>query len=111
MGHKVVECLASDGKTHHSWIWRCPACKAVHHCDNRWGFNGSTTAPTFTGSVLVHAIDDPEIGFHRPRCHSFVTDGKIAYCADSTHAMAGQTVELPDWDGWAYELARWKNRS
>jgi hypothetical protein len=27
-------------------------------------------------------------------CHSFVTDGKIQYLSDCTHAMAGQTVDL-----------------
>lgn len=31
-------------------------------------------------------------------CHSFVRDGRIEFCGDSTHAMAGQTVELPDWN-------------
>jgi hypothetical protein len=29
-------------------------------------------------------------------CHSFVTDGRIQYLGDCTHAMAGQTVDLPD---------------
>jgi hypothetical protein len=32
------------------------------------------------------------------RCHSFVTDGNIAYCPDCTHALAGKTVPLPPWD-------------
>lgn len=30
-------------------------------------------------------------------CHSVVTDGKIAFCSDCTHEMAGKTVDLPDW--------------
>jgi hypothetical protein len=30
-------------------------------------------------------------------CHSFVTDGRIQYLSDCTHAMAGQTKELADW--------------
>ena len=92
MGVKLKEVL-SDG-SHHSWLWVCPACKSVHQCDGRWGFNGNLEAPTFTGSVLVHPI--PDIG--RPLCHSHVTDGKITYCSDSTHGYAGQTLELPDWD-------------
>jgi hypothetical protein len=29
-------------------------------------------------------------------CHSFVTDGKIQFLGDCTHALAGQTVELPE---------------
>jgi hypothetical protein len=32
------------------------------------------------------------------QCHSIVTDGKIAFCIDSVHSLAGKTVELPDWD-------------
>jgi hypothetical protein len=32
----------------------------------------------------------------RPRCHSVVTNGMISFCADSTHALAGQTVRLED---------------
>ena len=29
-------------------------------------------------------------------CHHFVTEGKIQFCGDCTHALRGQTVELPD---------------
>jgi hypothetical protein len=29
-------------------------------------------------------------------CHSFVTDGRIQFLTDSNHALAGQTVDLPD---------------
>lgn len=29
-------------------------------------------------------------------CHSFVRDGRIQFLADCTHAMAGQTVDLPE---------------
>jgi hypothetical protein len=72
----------------------CPACKSVHQCDHRWGFNGDVERPSFSGSVLVHG--DSSIG--RPHCHSVVTNGRIAYGADSTHAFAGQTLDLPDWD-------------
>ena len=30
-------------------------------------------------------------------CHTFVTDGRIQFLGDCTHALAGQTVDLPDW--------------
>jgi hypothetical protein len=33
---------------------------------------------------------------YTPRCHSFVTDGRIQFLSDSTHALAGQTVDLPE---------------
>jgi len=36
--------------------------------------------------------------FPAARCHSIVTDGKIAFLTDCFHTLAGQTVDLPDWD-------------
>jgi len=29
-------------------------------------------------------------------CHSYVTDGRIQFLADCTHALAGLTVDLPE---------------
>ena len=60
----------------------------------RWGFNGNVDAPTFTPSVLVRYSwsDGPRV------CHSFVTDGRIQFLGDCTHNLAGQTVDLPDWE-------------
>jgi hypothetical protein len=99
MGVKLMESVDANG-AHYAWLFRCPGCGCPHQCDSRWTFNGDRELPTFAGSVLVHAADHgtPEAPEHRPRCHSFVTDGRIAYCADSEHALAGQTVDLPDWD-------------
>ena len=30
-------------------------------------------------------------------CHSFVVNGQIQFLPDCTHALAGQTVPIPDW--------------
>ena len=100
----------SDMK-HYAWCFVCPACNTVHQCDDRWSFNGNLEAPTFgpitiivdgkptltSCSILVNG--DPK--FHhpgRPRCHSHVTDGRIRYEGDCSHAYANQTLDLPDWD-------------
>jgi hypothetical protein len=72
-------------------LFHCPGCGRVHPFDKRWAFNGNEEAPTFTPSLLVHAKDGGT------ECHSFVTDGRIQFLADSRHALAGQTVDLPDW--------------
>lgn len=66
-------------------------------------FNGDKEKPTFRASVLVYEIIPPDqvdgsSYKGRPRCHSFVTDGRIEYLSDSTHELRGQTVDLPDWD-------------
>ncbi|WP_281179440.1 DUF6527 family protein [Sphingomonas pituitosa] len=88
----------------------CPGCHAPHvlpvapaQGGDAWGYNGSPEAPTFMPSVLVRtgrAVDpafQPEPGDPPEVCHSFVTDGRIAFLGDCTHALAGQTVDLPHW--------------
>lgn len=95
---KLREVKAADG-THHGWMFRCPGCAADPdvvgiHCVTNWTWNGSHEKPTFSPSVLVtmRCAGAPD-----RVCHSFVTDGRIQYLADCTHALAGQTVDLPDW--------------
>lgn len=99
----------------HFW---CPGCGCAHKVITEgagaWGFNGNVEAPTFTPSVLVRSGHFAEghkgecwctfeqrtgrtSHFKCFRCHSFVTDGRIQFLNDSTHALAGQTVPLPEW--------------
>lgn len=81
----------------------CPGCKTTHHVQHgadsgpNWGWNGSLEKPTFTPSVLVTypGSDAGKNGAPPAVCHSFVTDGRIQYLGDSTHQLAGQTVDLP----------------
>ncbi len=94
MGAKLHESTRQDG-THYAWLFYCPGCRTSHVVPTGdpkgWDFNGNTESPTFSPSILLYG------DAHAPRCHSFVRDGRIEYCADSTHAMAGQSVDLPDW--------------
>lgn len=87
--------------------FKCPGCDQAHHVtvdgSRGWTFNGDGDRPTFSPSVLVRTgsavdpafIDKP--GDPPTICHSFVTDGSIRFLDDCTHALAGQTVDLPDW--------------
>lgn len=91
--------------------FRCPGCIEAHAitvdpCGTGlpvWSFNGNGDLPTFSPSVLVTSgsAADPsfmdEEGDPPLVCHSFVTDGRIQFLGDCTHALAGQTVDLPDW--------------
>lgn len=91
-------------------LFWCPGCDKAHQVrvgdgpGPRWGWNGSADRPTFTPSVLVtwrEPSDDPALAgdpAHDMKrvCHSFVTDGQIRFLADCTHALAGQTVPLPE---------------
>ena len=98
-------------------LFHCPGCDSLHQVrvegSNPWSWNGSTDAPTFSPSVLVrtgHFADENRLEcwcnyeqrygkpapFSCVTCHSFVKDGKIQFLSDCTHALAGQTIELPD---------------
>jgi hypothetical protein len=90
---RVVEVVHNGA--HHGWVIHCPGCDDVHCLDTRWTFNGDRVKPTFRASLLVHPVNLPDGTPVYPRCHSYVTDGKIEFLSDCTHALAGQTVELP----------------
>lgn len=95
----------------------CPGCESGHMIrigtgpGPRWGYNGNAEKPTFRPSILVrgvnHLTDEQHAAYMRGEglpppiplvCHMFVTDGNIQFLADCTHALAGQTVPMPDWD-------------
>lgn len=71
----------------------CPGCKYDHSFEvPRWTWNGSLEKPTFTPSLMCNA------SIPSSRCHSFVTNGQIAFLPDCWHNLAGQTVDLPDYE-------------
>lgn len=98
----------------------CPACREVHvfiternvPAPPMWTFNGDTAAPTFSPSMKITGkeierdaegkwtgewVRDPSTGQARDFCcHYILTAGVLNYCGDSTHAMKGQSVPLPD---------------
>lgn len=82
------------------YLFDCPGCKMPHvvyvttHDRPSWTFNGDLDRPTFSPSVSVQWEEREESRV----CHSFVRDGKIQFLGDCTHSLAGQTVELPEWD-------------
>lgn len=85
----------------------CPGCNSGHEIDTeepnasgaKWSFNGDHDRPTFSPSINIrwgNKVPGHESFTRGGACHYFVTDGQIVFCADSTHAFAGQTVVLPD---------------
>lgn len=79
-------------------IFHCPGCDLLHAPTvggaKRWEWNGSLDLPTLSPSVLVRWDDGPD---HVQKvCHSFVREGRIQFLGDCTHALAGQTIDLPD---------------
>jgi hypothetical protein len=89
----------------------CPGCEEEHYIPTAyigrsgpvWSFDGNCEVPTFNPSVRItysgsDASTTDEDGYKAPPacCHYFLHAGQLNYCADSTHALAGQTVPLPD---------------
>lgn len=82
-----------------SYRFVCPGCAqydepgstfhAAHVFDSSWTYNGAGEKPTVSPSIKLTSHDGRV-------CHSFIREGRIEFCADSTHALAGQTVELPE---------------
>lgn len=88
--------------------WHCPGCEGGHAVPTKgfypdqpergWGWNRSLEAPTLTPSILVHPHDASPPFKPQPLCHSYITDGRIQFLADCTHKLAGQTVDVPEWE-------------
>lgn len=88
----------------------CPGCRERHlfnitrplHNGAMWSWNGSSDTPSFMPSMNIKVgpyedPDHPEDYEPQRVCHYHLTDGVITYCADTTHALAGQSVQLPDY--------------
>lgn len=114
----------SFGVDNQELMFWCPGCDGIHmirhgECPRPgWTWNGSVDRPTFSPSILVSGTKITEKGRAEIRawsdagypkhegafdsvpniCHSFVTDGRIRFLSDCTHALAGQTVDLPEWE-------------
>lgn len=89
----MARAALAEGDRVHFW---CPGGNEVHgirHGDPAtcWTWNGDLDRPTFRPSVMVRG------GPQDDTCHSFVTDGRIAFLGDCTHELAGRAVDLPAW--------------
>jgi hypothetical protein len=101
------------------FMYWCQGCEGSHMVGPGWGFDGNLEAPTFSPSVLVTsghyapgfeagkgcwctynaeraARGKQPSGFNCHRCHTFIRGGMVEFLSDCTHALAGQTLPLPD---------------
>lgn len=102
--------------------FQCPGCGHSHEISSGWQCNGDQELPTISPSILVtsghyasnwkqgdacwctYYAEHPEDAADNEKasrfacgvCHSFVTEGKIRFLQDCSHALAGQTVDLPE---------------
>lgn len=106
MGQVTSKLRRGEGRYFH---W-CPACEEMHQLPDGWTFDGNLEAPTFSPSfkhsgmkkVTVNGewtgewVRDASGNPVPDVCHYILTAGQLQFCGDSTHALAGQTVPLPD---------------
>lgn len=103
----------------------CPGCGEMHAIYTEkpnaynespvWTFNGDVNKPTFSPSVRITGkqtvrdakgewtgewVRDANGNVVDECCHYIMADGQIQFCADSTHALKGQTVPLPVLPAW-----------
>lgn len=84
------------------FIFICPGCNCLHSANTDpkhtpvWSFNGDFEKPTFSPSI--NYPDGRDGKGNKTVCHFFIKSGMIEFCPDSTHELAGQIVELPDWN-------------
>ena len=74
------------------YIYWCAGCKHSHAIWVReqhpcWTFDGNFERPTIKPSVKIEGV-----------CHHIITDGMIAYQADCSHELDGQTIEMSEID-------------
>lgn len=100
------------------YLW-CPGCETLHAFSvdgtegPQWTWDGDRQRPTFSPSLLVRwhgysgavqrevmskvregdATFTPDVEPSDQACHSFVRAGRWQFLSDSTHALAGQTVD------------------
>lgn len=105
-------------------MFRCPGCDTSHEItvdgSRGWSWNSDGDKPTVSPSILARWTrfdgsdeemtrildeyklpEDRELMLADKRisvvCHSFIRDGQWQFLTDCTHALAGQTVDIPDW--------------
>ena len=99
---KIAEIIKTDLEDNSpDYAFDCPGCGMSHGIWTSkpnangaiWTFNGDMEKPTISPSIFGYAENDGRIFWC---CHSIIRDGKIQFISDSTHKLAGQTVDLPD---------------
>jgi hypothetical protein len=120
MGQVSAKLRAVAGGKLSYWCQGCDETHAVTvEGPGAWGFDGNLERPTFTPSVLIrsgHFMPEhksgepcwctynarrakegkPPVKVACQQCHTFITGGIVQFLGDCSHALAGQTLPLPD---------------
>ena len=82
------------------YVFYCPGCGYDHPIHTggdplahpQWEFNGDLARPTISPSLMVNRDAPGQV------CHSFIADGRIQFLSDCWHPLAGQTMEIPEYE-------------
>lgn len=91
--------LEAKGPHEFDRAFYCPGCECNHGINAGWTVTYTDNKPTVNPSILVRWTkyfdykNDPT-KFKDMVCHSFIRNGKIEFLSDSTHALAGKTVDM-----------------
>jgi Family of unknown function (DUF6527) len=92
----VVRVVKAHDGAEYGRLFHCPGCDEDHVVtlagEGAWTFNGDDVRPTFSPSFLF--LGDKRGDLPGFRCHSQITDGRIRFYEDTTHALSGLTVGL-----------------
>ena len=83
MGRKLRSAQTATGGRIYNFY--CPGCDAWHGFGEAWAFDGDLESPTVSSSLLSTG---------ETTCHMFIRKGRIEYLADSSHYLAGTTVDM-----------------
>ena len=106
-----------DGEDVRRILWWCPGfdeIHAAHYEGTIWSMGvdgvdravgpwaltkGADGRPSLSPSYLVLGCKSEDPRYRsQPRCHGYLQHGRYSFCGDSEHALAGQTVDLPEWE-------------
>lgn len=82
----------------------CVGCRSIHRLPGgaaRISYNRDVNRPTIRPDLWYKVGPFKEghpFAGQTFTCHFRITGGKILYFTDSTHPLAGKTVDLPDFD-------------
>lgn len=98
MSDKVKMVTRQDEPGEVRMMFWCPGCQTCHVFRVKgkgdvWDFNHDYQNPTFSPSLLTRK-NTPQ------QCHLYMKNGKIEFLSDCCHALAGETVDVPDVESW-----------
>lgn len=89
---KLRSCKNLKGEIRYEFT--CPGCGEDHAFNNTWQVtNADKDNVTVKPSLLCRGYIGEKVS---TICHSFITNGKIQFLADCTHANKNKTMELKD---------------